>query len=338
MKILFRTAGGRDVKRQLGMGHIFRCINLSKEFRKHEVYFLTEDFGSVNKTLREYDIKNILRLKPNAIDKDAIKRTRNIVKREKIDVLIIDKFGITKKYVSKVRKFVRVVVISDLENIDFDADLVVNGFIGFRNGIKYNKYKTRCLLGPKFQIINKIYSKKSQSKKEYDVLITVGGFDARNIIKKVINRLSIIKHQLKICVILGPATTNITKLKKVINQNVHQFTIVKKTNNMKKLISRSRFGICGGGITTYEFASQQVPFAIICQYPHQIITAKVWERKKIAKNLRFIRNNKEIDFLVRQIIDGTVKMKKTNTVDGLGVVRIANEISKLGNVKSFKLR
>ena len=60
MKILFRTAGGRDVKRQLGMGHIFRCINLSKEFRKPEVYFLTEDFGSVNKTLREYDIKNIL--------------------------------------------------------------------------------------------------------------------------------------------------------------------------------------------------------------------------------------------------------------------------------------
>ena len=31
-------------------------------------------------------------------------------------------------------------------------------------------------------------------------------------------------------------------------------------------------------------------------------------------------------------------MKKTNMVDGLGVVRIANEISKLGNVKSFKLR
>ena len=329
MRILFRTAGGRDVKKQLGMGHIFRCINLSNELRINEIHFLIEDFGNAKNTLKEYGMKNISILQPNTIDKDAIKRTCNIVKRKKIDVLIIDKFGITKKYVSEVRKFVSVVVISDLENIDFDADLVVNGFIGFRNEIKYNKYKTRCLLGPKFQIINKIYSKKSQFKKEYDVLITVGGFDARNIIKKVINRLSIVKHQLKICVILGPATTNITKLKKVINQNVHRFTIVKKTNNMKKLISRSRFGICGGGITTYEFASQQVPFAIICQYPHQIITAKAWERKKIAKNLRFIKNNKEIDFLVRRIIDGRVKMKKTNTVDGLGVVRIANEISKL---------
>ena len=57
MRILFRTAGGRDVKKQLGMGHIFRCINLSKEFKKNQVYFLTEDFGSVNKTLRDYEEK-----------------------------------------------------------------------------------------------------------------------------------------------------------------------------------------------------------------------------------------------------------------------------------------
>jgi len=331
MRILFRTAGGRDVKKQLGMGHIFRCINLSKEFKKNQVYFLTEDFGSVNKTLRDYEIEKIFKLKPNIRDIDAIKQTQKIINKKKIDVLIIDRFGITKKYVEEVKKFVKVAVISDLKKIDYNADLVVNGFIGFENKIKFNKYGTKCLLGPKFQIISKTYSKRSQYEKKYDLLITVGGFDASNIIQKVLGRLNLIKHKLKIYVILGPATKNIQEIKKIINHNIHQITIIKKTSNMKKLISQSKFGICSGGITTYEFASQKVPFAIICQYPHQIITAKAWERKKIGRNLGFMRNNNRIDNLINQIIDEDIKMKNTNLIDGLGVERISKEISKLGD-------
>ena len=331
MRILFRTAGGRDVKKQLGMGHIFRCINLSKEFKKNQVYFLTEDFGSVNKTLRDYEIEKIFKLKPNIRDIDAIKQTQKIINKKKIDVLIIDRFGITKKYVEEVKKFVKVAVISDLKKIDYNADLVVNGFIGFENKIKFNKYGTKCLLGPKFQIISKTYSKRSRYEKKYDLLITVGGFDASNIIQKVLGRLNLINHKLKICVILGPATKNIQEIKKIINHNIHQITIIKKTSNMKKLISQSKFGICSGGITTYEFASQKVPFAIICQYPHQIITAKAWERKKIGRNLGFMRNNNRIDNLINQIIDEDIKMKNTNLIDGLGVERISKEISKLGD-------
>ena len=43
MKIVFRTSGGRIPKRELGLGHIYRCINLSKELTSHKITFLIED-------------------------------------------------------------------------------------------------------------------------------------------------------------------------------------------------------------------------------------------------------------------------------------------------------
>ena len=48
MKILFRTSGGRIQKKELGLGHIYRCINLSKEISSHDLTFLIEDFRLSN--------------------------------------------------------------------------------------------------------------------------------------------------------------------------------------------------------------------------------------------------------------------------------------------------
>ena len=63
MKILFRTSGGRIPERQLGLGHIYRCINLSKELHSHEIIFLIEDYGSVSSILKKNNLK-FSKLKP----------------------------------------------------------------------------------------------------------------------------------------------------------------------------------------------------------------------------------------------------------------------------------
>ena len=50
-------------------------------------------------------------------------------------------------------------------------------------------------------------------------------------------------------------------------------------------IKQARFGLCSGGLTTYEFNSAKTPYAIICDEKHQLITAKEWEKQEIAVNL-----------------------------------------------------
>jgi len=120
------------------------------------------------------------------------------------------------------------------------------------------------------------------------------------------------------------------EIRKIRNDFKGEIEIIKKTNHMKKLISQSKFGICGGGITTYEFASLHVSFAIICQYEHQIFTAKAWAKKKIARNLGFVEQKQEkIDRLISDIVNKKISLEKIN-IDALGSQRISDEISKMG--------
>jgi spore coat polysaccharide biosynthesis predicted glycosyltransferase SpsG len=81
-----------------------------------------------------------------------------------------------------------------------------------------------------------------------------------------------------------------------------------------------------------------IPFAIICQNKHQVITAKEWEKKKIAKNLGIINKNtrKKIDEYLTSVIENKIKLtiKKDPNVNS-GSKIIVNEIRKLANTKSI---
>ena len=205
-KILFRTSGGRIREKELGLGHVFRCINLGYQLKPHQIQFLIEDYGSVSPLLHEHGFKKSFNLIPGISVNDDIKKTITYILKNKITLLIIDKYGLTNRYVKALKKIVRVVVISDLKKIEYDSDLVIDGFIGFNNKIGTNKFKTKCLLGPKYQILNQEYEKKQNYKKKYDLLITVGGFDAYNLLEIILKKISKYEKKIKIKIILGHAT------------------------------------------------------------------------------------------------------------------------------------
>ena len=328
-KVLFRTSGGRIRKKELGLGHVFRCINLGYQLKPHRIQFLIEDYGSVSSVLQEHGFKKIFNLIPGLSINDDIKKTTTHILKNNISILIVDKYGLTNRYIQALKKIVHVVVISDLKNIEYDADLVIDGFIGFNNKITKNKFKTKCLLGPKYQILHQQYNKIQNYKKKYDLLITLGGFDANNLLEIILKKIIKYEKKIKIKIILGHATKKPSTLKKFVTKN-NEITIINKTNNMKKEISSTKFGICAGGITTYEFTTLHIPFAIVCQYKHQIFTAKEWHKRKIAKNLGFIqKDSKKIDIFLNQLMQNKIILNKSNLVDGLGSQRVSKEILKM---------
>ena len=68
-KILIKTAGGKAPKKELGMGHIYRAINIAKNLKDQEIFFLVEDFGSASKIIKKNNFKNILKIKKTLIRK-----------------------------------------------------------------------------------------------------------------------------------------------------------------------------------------------------------------------------------------------------------------------------
>ena len=224
------------------------------------------------------------------------------------------------------------IIQSLLVGIKFDGDLLINGFIGYKNKIIHNKYGTKCLLGPKYQIISRKQTKKNyQHRKKIDLIATFGGFDSSNIIPVLIDSLDHNSKKINTKIILGPSTK---KNKKLIQQKEQHISVIQKTPDLMKEISKAKFGFCGGGITSYEFAHMKVPFAIISQYPHQLIVSKEWQKLGIGLNLGLL--NKSTPRKIQHIVNNFNKIRndlKTNqnVVDGLGSRRIAKEIHKLLN-------
>ena len=328
-KILFRTSGGKAKGKELGLGHIYRSINLALFFKKSNVFFLIEDYGNVKKIFQTKNFKKISVLEKNISLVDDIKQTIDFVKNYNIDILIVDKYKTKKKFVRELKKNVKVVVISDLKNIDYCSDLVFNGFIGFKNKSIKNKFGTKCFVGPNYQILDKIYSKKLKLKKQYDILATFGGFDEKNISKELVKALYAYPYPIKAKIILGPATD--FKISPVPTKNKKlSLDIFKLSTNLQKDIYQSKFVICSGGITTYEISTSKIPFAIICQNNHQLITANEWKKRGIATNLGVANKqlHKKLPNLLNDIREKKLGLKNPskNIVDGLGGKRVYDEI------------
>lgn len=336
IRILFRTTGGGPPKKELGFGHVYRCLNLAKHFPKKQVYFLLEDFGGAYNLLQSHGFSKIELLEKNIETKDDIKRIDDYIKLKKIDVLIIDKKRFSIYFLNRLRKIVFTILITDLNRKEFPVNLVINGFIGFNNKIDFNKFGARCLLGPKYQIIDERFNTSSDFKKKYDLMATFGGNDEYHIINTFLDSLFKYLNNLKVKIILGPLTKKSKKILVFEQKFPDRLKVVQKTNNMQKEMIQARCGICAGGITTYEFASLKIPFAIICQVKDQLITAREWEKRNVAINLGLInkKSKRKIQNYIQKIVKNDKAIYyKNNFVDGKGSRRVVKEIFRMVNSK-----
>lgn len=330
LSIIFRTAGGLAPGKELGLGHIYRAVNLAKQLKKHKIFFLVEDYGGAIDIIKKNGFNNYARIKPGINISNDIKSSSFYLKKKKSDFIIIDKFDINNEYVCEVRKYSKAIIIADLNNLNFKGDLVINGFIGFKNGEKINRFKTRCIFGPKYQILSEKFAKKQYLPKKFDLIATFGGFDEKNIIDILLTSLEPYIPKIKSKIILGNATKK-TRLIKKFEKKYSRFVNIERTSkNFHKDICESKFGLCSGGITSYEYASLGIPYGIVCQVQHQLKTASVWEKKHIALNLGLVGKSTpaKIDNFLKKILENQIpySFKRSSLVDGKGAKRVASEI------------
>ena len=330
LNILFRISGGKAPGKELGYGHVFRSKNLAYFFRQHNVWFLLEDYGGAKNILVKNGIKKIINLKCDCSIEEDVNTTINIIKEKKIDIFINDVYKANNFYLKKIRSITKTVLITDLKKYKYSADLVVNGFIGFKNQI-IKDGKKKFLLGPRYQILDHRFTVSRKIKTKNDLLVTFGGYDENNITEIFLEEIIKYDGKIKTKIIHGPSSIKTKRIKKIEKGIMRNVSIVKYAD-MYKEISQTKFGLCSGGITTYEFATMGIPFAIIPQVKHQNLTANIWAKKKMCVNLgnigkdtgkkiskyleSIMLNNNEIDF----------KSIRTN-----GGENVHNEIIKLAN-------
>ena len=332
MNIAFRT----DSSLSIGTGHVHRCLNLARKFKKktNSCYFFLNDFsGNINNLVeKEFNIFtypnknfNYSNQKLNLLDANL---TIKFIKKLKIDLIFLDHYLLDEKWEKKVSKFCKIVFLSDFINRKSFCDYYLNYNLAYENSlIKNNFFKKDCkkLIGLDYSIIKDLPYLKTFKKNK--ISIFMGGVDKKNFTSKLIKIFSDkFFSKFKIIVVLGIRNKKKLQIEKQIKK-YRNFQIVK--GNKKNLYStfiNSKLVVTSVGTTMFEHIVLGLNSVIIAQNNNQKRAAKSLSSLNI---LNFLNSGKDLNkyYFIKILNENNLQNKKKkfqSLIDTNGSNRIVN--------------
>lgn len=331
---LFIVDGNKDI----GYGHISRCLVLAKEFtnngypviflqkddsifskRINDKYplFKVEDYGKncfqkIKSIVEDYSVKNVI---IDLVEKDYFKLEwiRRKIPEVKITTITLFLFSLADRY----------------EHLSFFPDLSL--YLQEKRQGKYGSYK--LFAGPKYFVFRDEFKglKKSINENARCILVTMGGTDPYNISLKVVQALCKERY-LKVTIILSEVSGCYNKVKSISEEhrNIH---LINRTDEMANLMLHNDLILLNGGLTRYEACLAKTPFIAISIHEKQFKITKnltdlgfglnlgVYSRVS-TEAIRHQVNKLLADYAVRKEMSG----KMDDFLDAKGAERIYNQI------------
>jgi len=256
MWVVFRTGGGK----QVGFGHIRRCLSLAHALRSLNVnssFVLDGDTKASDIVTAEGHAASL-------IDDDDFTETAKEVLNRSAVAVVVDSYSHPASYLKNLKSMGRrVVVLDDLAADFIPADLVVNGTAGAEAlpyasdpSVSYLLGSSYILLRPEFEnVVERSYEPVRR------VLITLGGSDGFDLTPRIIDWVQAILPQADIDVVVGPLFRNSSEIESATigADKVH----LHHAPDMGLLMRTCDMAVAGGGQTTYELAATATPTVAI---------------------------------------------------------------------------
>ena len=241
---------------QIGMGHIYRSLELADEFYcKPDMYYdITQTdksvFGDTNHHL---------------IPVNGISGLFEIIKDKEYDIFINDVLSTSSQYMTRLKEFLidtKIVNFEDCGEGSYIADLVINA-------LYQEAHAPNVKIGEKYYIAPKmfmLYEPITIKDNVKDILITFGGADPQNYSDKLLEIIiSDIENYKKynFHIVLGRAKKNVVELLKYNEYN--NIEILYDIHDMPSVMSKCDIAITSRGRTCYELAMMGVPSIAMAQ-------------------------------------------------------------------------
>jgi UDP-2,4-diacetamido-2,4,6-trideoxy-beta-L-altropyranose hydrolase len=347
MNIAFRT----DSSFTIGTGHVHRCLNLAREFKKKNIkcYFFTNEYpGNINILIKnEFDLvrlstkysKDFYSKKQNIIDsKSSIK----LIKKLKIDLIFLDNYLINENWEKNVSKFCKIVFLSDFINRKSFCNYYLNYNTPYENNyISRNLLNPKCkkLIGANYSIIKDLPNLKKK-KIEKKITIFMGGVDSKNFTSRLINILSDkLFFKFEKIIVIGVKNKRVNIIANQI-KNLRNFKIV--IGNKKNLYSsfaNSKLVITSVGTSMYEHFALGLNSIVIAQNKLQ---KKVISSLSVLNLINFVYDKRHInkDYIYKILNQKNLVEKKKilqNLFNTKGTRRIVNYFISQKLYKNVKL-
>lgn len=347
-----------DGSKNIGMGHIMRCISLARSFKDagSNVFFiskyqqgifaieengfnvkkLSHDEQKEQESKEEFYYGNSLELEEES---EEIIRLIEICK---LDVLIIDSYNVTEKYFLKIKPYVKILVyIDDVNAFPYPVDVVINGnitgkYLDYKSYFKNQKF----LLGPSYNLIRdefKNISKRAVSKEVKKIMITTGGSDPFRTMELLIDiiRSDNSLDGIEIHGIIGVGFNNKEELKEKQRQ-YKNIVLHENVVKMSEIMLYCDIALSSCGSTLYELCACGTPVLGFVLADNQEFVAKKMDELGYIKFLGWYHQLKKenVNYTIKEIIHGfetreEMVKRQQGLVDGNGTKRVVNVIREM---------
>ena len=329
MNILIYAYGNHE----MGMGHIYRMLNLASLLKKreHNILFLIPSWNDGIKKIAEHNWK-ILKIPISSFEQESA--YKQLLDNYTFDCIIADALDIPKNIMKLFKEKTKLLVT--LDNIGdgrFLSDMLINVLYKHKHKLKKPKIEVNSF---DYLILNENFKnfhlkEKNIKKNIKKILITQGGSDNHGIMPKIIDNLKNLPKELEYNILIGPAFKNYRELS--IKRSQLKINIIKNTDKPWELFYNMDLAISGGGMTIFELLCVGVPCIALTQEYKELETIKEINSLGLVQNLGLYGNlnEEELKNSIIQLKDNynkRIKMseKGKKLIDGCGCERIANLI------------
>jgi spore coat polysaccharide biosynthesis predicted glycosyltransferase SpsG/RimJ/RimL family protein N-acetyltransferase len=337
MKVIILTEGGKNI----GLGHISRCMSLYAEVSKREIstdFIINGDVSSVD-FIHGITFKN-----ENWLQGEFL---HNYITAD--DYIIIDSYKAEKAvYDSIVKLSNKAMFIDDIGRLNYPEGFIVNPSLD-SSSIDYSNSPNSILLsGPDYVIVRPPFvdiKRESVYKGLTRILITMGGTDIRELTPLLVNNVCKNLKDIEFDIVIGSREADkfceqFSRFKNVVfHHNID-------ATEMFNLMINCDLAITAAGQTIYELLATQTPFI-----PIQIIKNQENNIRSLLKynpNQIVLKHN-DIDLVERilnalDIYDSSGDRKEQNKayeglIDGNGSKRIIDALfNEMGENEGVHLR
>ena len=306
MKVVFRV----DASRQIGTGHVMRCLTLSRELSKHcvDVHFIcrkhegnlgekildngfnlhylpenqSEEMVSENDS--QYGLWLGTTQSSDALETNLVleKISNSCVSNKGIDWLVVDHYALDIEWERRVKCHVKnIFVIDDLAIRQHECDVLLDQNYYKNLNHRYDDLVNddcKLLLGPKYAMLREEFSnfkiKKIKAEGLCRIAVFYGGIDDVNETTKAINALlTFLDDGLEVDVIVGKGNPHANHVRQLCesHMNLHFFQDIK---NMAERLCAVDVVFCAGGATTWERCAVGVPGVVTSVAENQVVLAE----------------------------------------------------------------
>lgn len=322
-----------DGNSKIGTGHVMRCMAIARQciLMGNEVIFLVADNQACEMINGSGFETFILNSEWTELDFEVEKLT-TAIKKNSIDVLLIDTYYVTKTYLETIRNSVKTVYIDDLFMFDYPVDVLVN-YSAYADIKRYICRKdTKYYMGMKYAPLREQFQKIIINKEKGDtILVMSGGTDPYHMTKKLPEAIleSERLNKFKLFVVQGI----FAKEDELIKSD--RVVYYKNIKDMANLMQQSKLAVSAGGTTLYELCACQIPTVTYSFVDNQIDNVKAFERLNAMPYAGDLRDGEAdiINMIVNKLenlADEPDDMRRQllkELVDGEGSIRIAKILS-----------